>query len=606
MPAKSKTRPAPKASPAQEKLSAVRARMAHHGLDVYYVPSVDEHINEYLPVENQRRQFLTGFSGSAGDALIACQEAWVFADSRYYEQADYEVDRALFRVSKIGMEGHPNVAQAVLEMARKYPNKSYVFGFDPFTMTVQQYRQFEQTFRLTNVQLKPVTENLIDTVWVDDRPEPVNAAVYVVPVKYTGLSAKQKLAQVRKAMAAKKIDVLPITKLDQIAWLFNLRGNDIAYNPLFIAYAVITPNEAFLLTETSRFPAAICKNLKTLLQFKPYGEYAATLRTRLGSGQRILIDTKHTTMGTLNTARSCKATVVEVDHPVELLKAIKNKTEIHWMQQAHLKSGRAKTRALYWLEKQIKAKKTVTEKSFADQLEQFYKEEPDYVGLSFNTISGAGANSSIVHYGTPSGSKKLAAGQLFLVDSGVQYMGGTTDDTRTMIVGKPTALHKQRYTTVLKAHIACAAQVFPKGTDGIRLDAITRSALWNLGLDYGHGTGHGVGAFLNVHEGPNGIHRQAKTPLMPGMVTSIEPGYYEPGWGGIRLENLYVCIEKQKGWFGFETLTYIPFDKNLINFSILTTAEKTWLKKYHAAVLRKISKTLSKPEQAWLKRYCAL
>ena len=592
------------------KLEKLRGEMARQGFDAYYIPSVDEHINEYLPTENQRRQFVTAFTGSAGDCVVSRNSAWVFVDSRYHEQAGYEVDKTCFQISRLGLEGQPTPVQAIQEMARRSSGKKFVLGFDPFTVSVAQWQQFERAFKNSTIVLKPAGKNLIDTVWGKQRPRPAHASIYAVPTKYTGLSAKQKLALIRKDMAKHQIDVLPITKLDQIAWLFNLRGSDIAYNPVFTAYAVITPRLAYLFTEKSRIPKAVMKTLSSVVSVLPYEEYKDAFSSLLDGKTRVLIDPKHTTAGTLKLVQKTHAIVVEADHPVELRKAVKNKTELHWMQQAHLKSGRAKIRALYWLEQQLKAKKPVTEKSFADALERFYAEEPEFIGLSFNTISGSGANSSIVHYGTPSATKKLSAGELFLIDSGVQYMGGTTDDTRTTIVGTPTAVQKHRFTLVLQAHINCAAQVFPKGTDGIRLDAITRAPLWKEGLDYGHGTGHGVGAFLNVHEGPNGIHRLAKTPFEPGMITSIEPGYYQPGWGGIRLENLYVCVEKkaQKDthWLGFETLTYIPFDTRLIDFSMLSTDQKDWLKDYHAEVLRKIGKTLPKTEQTWLKQYCSL
>lgn len=597
-----------KESIAAHKLAALRQQMAAHQLDAYLIPSVDEHINEYLPENKQRRAWASGFTGSAGDFLVTQTEAWVFADSRYHEQVDYEVALSQIHVSKLGLNGQPSPSEKIKQLAEG--KQAFRLGFDPFTLTVQQAQAFEKTFAGSGIELVPIQGNLVDPLW-HDAPAAIQSEVYAIPETITGQSWQQKLSQVREKMKAAKADVLPITKLDQIAWLFNLRGQDIPYNPVFIAYAIITTDQAHLFMHADRVRPDDLQALAAHVAIHPYEAYSKTLQT-LSTNKAILIDPKHTTHGTLTLIQQSQGTVKEAEHPVELLKAIKNDTEIRMMQSANLKASRGKIRAWAWLDQQITAGKTVTEESFKDTIEHFYAEEEGFIGLSFNTISGAGANSSIVHYGTPDPNKKLELGELFLIDSGCQFMGGTTDDTRTMLVGNtPTDLQTLRYTEVLKAHINCAMQQFPKGTDGIRLDGITRATLWQHGLDYGHGTGHGVGAFLNVHEGPNGIHRLASKALEPGMINSIEPGFYEPGWGGIRLENLYHVVNRSEDaagtpWYGFESLTYIPFDKKLIDTGALSPQQLQWLRDYYQAIVEKIGPTLPADESSWLKALCTI
>ncbi len=587
----------------QEKLAALRALMKAHPVDGYLVPSADAHLNEYVPAECKRRDWISGFTGSVGDFFITQTEAWVFVDSRYYEQADQEVETRWITVSKLGLENQPTLSETIRNAARG--QSVFRLGLDPQTISMQQFQAFQKAFRDTSVQLVPISENLVDPLWGESRPKPVKAEIFALPIEYAGQSVEEKLNRVRQAMQERTVDVLPLTKLDQIAWLFNLRGADVAYNPLFIAYGLITENDAFLFVDQNRIRPLDREDLERYATLKPYDAYGETLKSSV-SGKRVLLDPKGVSCETLQWVEQAGGDILEADSPVELMKAVKNPTEIHWMKEANLRASRAKVRALCWLDQQLKAREAVTEASFAEKLEAFYAEEPGFMGLSFNTISGAGANSSIVHYGTPNPKKKLLPGELFLIDSGAQYLGGTTDDTRTLIIGKPTALQKRRFTEVLKAHINCASQQFPKGTEGIRLDGITRANLWNAGLNYGHGTGHGVGAFLNVHEGPNGIHARASKAFEPGMVTSIEPGYYEPGWGGIRLENLYFVKELSPGWYGFESLIYIPFDKRLMNKAALSPEQLRWLKRYHQAILRKLKPTLSPEEQRWLENACRL
>jgi len=601
-----------KAEQTASRLKALRDLMAQHELDAYLIPSVDEHINEYLPENKQRRGWASGFSGSAGDFLLTPEQAWLFVDSRYHEQTDYEVALDHIQVSKLGRANQPTLSEKILAMAEG--KERFRLGFDPFTLSVQQGQAFQKAFDQTGIQLAPVHGNLVDRVWTD-APPAEKSEVFALSDTVTGQSVADKLKAVQERLQKLKVDLLPVTKLDQIAWLFNLRGQDIPYNPVFTAYALVTPKSAQLFVDSSRIRPADLQALNALVSLHPYEDYTSTLQG-WASTPTVLVDPRHTTWGTLELIQRMNGRVKEAEHPVELMKALKNPAEIAGMQSANLKASRGKIRAWYWLEQQLAADKTVTEDSFKDAIEDFYAQEEGFFGLSFNTISGAGANSSIVHYGTPNPEKKLEKGELFLIDSGCQFGGGdfagTTDDTRTMLIGETATPEQQlRFTEVMKAHINCAMQQFPKGTEGARLDGITRATLWQAGLDYGHGTGHGVGAFLNVHEGPNGIHRLASKALEPGMVNSVEPGFYEPGWGGIRLENLYIVVERGEDkqgtkWYGMDSLTFIPFDKKLIDLALLSPQQLRWLRDYFQTIVEKIAPTLPAEEAAWLKGICTI
>ncbi len=594
-----------------ERLGGLREAMGLYALDAYYVPSVDEHINEYLPDNRQRRAWLTGFTGSAGDCLVGLREARLFVDSRYHEQVDSEVAQPLITISKLGTSNSPSLDETVKEWVNAgnaAGGKHFRLGFDPGTLTIRQYEAFQQAG--DPLELVPVAQNLIDPLWQNAPPTP-KSPVFALPLSATGQSASDKLAAVRQRLASVQADLLPITKLDQIAWLFNLRGGDIPYNPLFIAYALIESERATVFTDATRLEPDAVAALKSVADIRSYADYARVLPERVNGDKAVLVDAKHTMQLTLELIRQGGGQVRRGEHPVEALKAVKNATELQAMETANLRASRGKIRAWHWLDTEIAAGRTVTETSFRDTIEAFYAEEPDFAGLSFNTIAGAGPNGSIVHYGAPNPNKYLEVGELFLIDSGCQFrIGGTTDDTRTLLVGtQATNLQKLRYTEVLKAHINVAMQRFPAGTEGTRLDGITRATLWQNGMDYGHGTGHGVGAFLNVHEGPNGIHKMASTPLEPGMITSIEPGFYEPGWGGIRLENLYQVIampnnDGKAAGLGFESLTWIPFDKKLIDVSRLNPEQHDWLRKHHQTIFEKLAPTLNHDEAKWLEGIC--
>lgn len=598
-----------------QKLKQLRALMSSQKLDAYLIPSADEHINEYLPKHLNRREWASGFTGSAGDFLVTTDTAWLFVDGRYHEQADKEVDLKSVHISKLGKKGQPTLIEKLKTLAQE--KQGLRVGYDPFTLTAAQYKQYEAQLAPWGATLAPVKRNLVDKLWKQDRPAPLNAPTGVISDKAAGKTVAEKLKDIRKAMKDQNAEVLPVTKLDQIGWLYNLHGQDIPYNPLFLSYAIVTPESAYLFTEPSRVDDQARKALKGLVEIRPYDAYA-TLMKGLSTGRNVLIDPAHNTQGTVRLVKNAKGKIISDKTPIEMMKAVKNDQEIEGMKQAHLRASVALVRVWKWVEDQRAAGNAITEKSFADQLEAFYAADPAYRGLSFNTIPGAGANGSIIHYGTPDPKKKLEDGELFLFDSGAQYLtdewGGTTDTTRTIGVGqKPTNMQINRYTAVLKAHISCARQIFPRGVTGAQLDGITRQELWSEGLDFLHGTGHGVGMYRNVHEGPNGISSRAVTPFEPGMVTSIEPGYYKKGWGGIRLENLYYVTEREQKldttgekMLGFEPLIFVPMDKALIDKDALSNEQLAWLKNYNTQVLQKLTPLLEADEVRWLKDKCKL
>jgi Xaa-Pro aminopeptidase len=611
-------------SPLLARLSDLRSLLCGYDLDGYFIPSADEHLNEYLPEAKQRRQWVSGFTGSAGEFLVGIEKAWLFVDARYHEQADLQVDPSLIQISKLGLEGHKTPIETLEEigdLALK-EDTNFRLGFDPFTLTVLEYRQMRQRLEASGIELVPTQINLVDRLrnrspWQSSDPIPAygNSLVFELPEALTGESVSKKLERVRQSMQKSKATIFPVTKLDQIAWLFNLRGQDVECNPVFIAYAIVTLTEAYLFTNQARIGDDVKRSLSEFVNILDYDQYLPMLEL-LVPKNRVLIAIHQTTLGTHLKLKECKAKIAEVKNPIEEFKALKNAVEVAQMQMANLKASRAKTLTLKWISEQVLAETTISEWDVVAMIERFYRETEGFQELSFPTIAAAGTNSSIVHYSTPSPVNKLKSGDLFLLDSGSQFLAGTTDDTRTIAIGEPTAEQIERYTEVLRSHINCAMQKFPKGTTGAQIDGIARSSLWSKGLDFGHGTGHGVGVFLNVHEGPNGISKRVQTELEAGMVTSIEPGFYQSGWGGIRIENLYVVREisqensqadktkKAPPWFEFESLTYIPFDKKLIDRDRLNPQQQEWLTRYHQEVMTKLSPMLDAEQMEWLRSVC--
>ena len=584
--------------------------MLSHTLDMYIVPSTDEHLNEYVPLHYRRLAALTGFNGSAG-TVIVCQEGMhqLFVDSRYHIQAEQSCG-AEFYIHKMGNKGVPK-PHAWFENCEK---KELRVGVDPFLMSVKQYGKYETALQALGHTLVPVNPNLVDSIW-NNRPEPSQESIFALNPKFIGESTQSKLEHVRTAMQKEKVSAFLSSTLDEIAWLTNLRGKDIPNTPVFEAHVVVLQEQAFCFVH---HPQLLQKLLdqsdrtQKLWQCRPYSEYESILKKIASEQQRVWLDVDRTSRGVW----SCfeKSLLCEKRSPVQMLKAVKNSVEIKSMQEAHAHAACAKIRSFIQLFNAIGHQQKVSEHTYAEWLEEEYKKEANFVDLSFPSIVACAEHGAIVHYTDHDSEKPFNSGDLLLIDSGIQCGGGTTDDTRTLVIGEATRKQRWHYTQVLRAHIHLAQQIFPEGTPGSALDAITRSSLWNAGLDYGHGTGHGVGSLLSVHEGPQHIAPVAHdVPLRPGMIVSNEPGYYEADWGGIRLENLYVVKKtplqpkhpSSKTWLCFEALTLIPFERKLIQKNLLTTPEKKWLSEYHDRVYQEISPLLQKiAHREWLRYAC--
>lgn len=588
----------------EEKLRALRAKMAPLGLHDYLVPSADEHLNEYLPERRKRREFLTGFTGSAGDFLVSAKDAWLYADGRYHLQAEREVQGSGISVMKVGAPASRPLLAHVEERCGLV--QGYALGVDPMTIPLATAEALEERLERHGGRLVPVEENLVDGLW-PDAPKPSTTPLLELDSTWTGASTASKLDVIRKDLRKSGASAFVVVKLDQIAWLLNLRGrDDIPYNPVFESFLIVRDDrfQLFLHGKTARLPAGFVEK-NAGLEVYEIGQFPAMLQTVGEQRARVAIDPSSTTWGVFTLLDAHGAEILRVSSPIEERKAVKNAAEQEAQRRANLRASVAKTRAILWLRRQIAAGETVTEASFRTRIEMHYAEQEGFFGLSFNTIAATGAHGAIIHYGacdeTP-----LALGDLFLIDSGAHIAGGTTDDTRTVAVGRATPEARKLYTLVLKGHIAAARQRIPEGAPGSALDALARSALWNEGLNYDHGTGHGVGAFLNVHEGPFAISERDRkpysgNPLKEGIVSSIEPGYYREGFGGIRLENLYLYVREKSSdariWLRLEPLTYIPFDPLLTDDALLDPADRAWLDAYHADCIEKLSPLLPETER---------
>ena len=593
-----------------QRLERIYQRLTEYRVDAYLVPSSDAHLNEYVPTYQCRRAAISGFTGSAGDVLLSPLGNHLFVDSRYHLQAEQEVDIVQFRVHKVGLADAYTLKSWLTEMEKQ--RGTLRVGFDPFLHDMASHASYAAALSASGSALVPIDANLVDEVW-EDRPAAPAQPIYALPKDVTGRPVGDKLGAIRQQMGEVGAGALIVTKLDEIAWITNLRGSDIAYNPVFESYLVVESERATCFTRAAP-SAALRQELAPDIDFQSYDAYPLAVRQlQVPSGQAVWLDPGGTTMGTRLLLPET-ASIHESRNPVVVMKAEKNDAEIASMRRAHVHAAAAKIRSLARLEQLLAAGQGVSERGYSEMLHEEYSSEEGFSDLSFTTIAAAGANGAIVHYSQASDDVLLTDGDLFLVDSGAQVMGGTTDDTRTVVVGSGTDRQRRLYTLVLRCHIQLARQKFPEGTSGAALDAVARSLMWNAGLDYGHGTGHGVGAFLNVHEGPQRLspHGSGEA-LKPGMVVSNEPGYYEEGWGGIRLENLYVVVPDDdmpphpsgKGWLRFEPLTLIPFDQRLIDREQLSGVEAAWLDAYHERVLQTMEPLLASDHGDWLRDACA-
>ena len=589
---------------AAARLSALRAVLKSSGLNGFIVPKADEFQNEYVPAYADRLAWLTGFTGSAGCAVVLEDRAVLLADSRYTLQAKAQAGETLYAV-----ELAPKTTPATW-LAANAPQGA-VIGFDPALYTLAGIKPLRDEAAKKGFKLKPVRSNPIDRIW-KNRPAPRHAPIFLQDETFAGESAASKLGRVQKAVQENGATGLLVCAPDEAAWLFNIRGHDIVHTPLPLVRAYVpAAGDPVIFTSPGHITPENEEAVGQLARIADLASLSKVLPGLAGPGARVMIEPARTTLTVAAALNRSRAKAIERPSPCAQLKAKKNGIELQGARKAHLRDGAALCRFLAWLDAEAPSG-AVDELAASDRLEQFRRETNLLEDLSFDTISGAGSNGAIVHYrATPETNKKLLPGTLYLIDSGAQYRDGTTDVTRTVAIGEPAPEMRRHYTLVLKGHIGIATARFPEGTRGVDIDAFARRALWQAGLDYGHGTGHGIGSYLSVHEGPQSISRNGMVALEPGMIVSNEPGYYREGHYGIRLENLCAVTgpEAVEGgetpMLGFETLTLAPFDRRLIVADMLTADELEWLNGYHARVRDELSPQLAGGALRWLQSVTA-
>lgn len=579
------------------RLSALRAELARKGVDGFLAPRADEHQNEYVPKSAERLAWLTGFTGSAGTAIVLADRAAIFIDGRYILQAPREVDTKLFAPFDVGVTAPPRWLADNAQSGAK-------IGYDPWVHTPAQIERFAKALEGRNIALIPLAENPIDTIW-SDRPSPPKGAISLYPPRLAGQSAKAKIARVRKALG--DADALFVSDPHALAWAFNIRGADIAHTPIALGFALL-PKEgkARLYVDEAKLSAKTRGALQALADIAPADAIVADLAQAGGRGEAIIFDSATVPSKLIELFREAGGRPRLGDDPIALLKAVKNETELAGARAAHLRDGVALTRFLAWFD-EAAPKGELTEIAAAQALETFRRDSGELRDVSFPTISAFGPHAAIPHYRVTETSDLRIGRGVYLVDSGAQYLDGTTDVTRTLVVGRASKRLREHFTRVLKGHIAIARAVFPVGVSGAQIDAFARRSLWEAGLDFDHGTGHGVGAYLSVHEGPQRISKVGTPPLQAGMILSDEPGYYRAGEYGIRLENLIIVEPREiagaeRKMLGFETLTLAPFDLALVEPKLLSAEETQWLDAYHARVRRELSPYLDAKTRKWLSR----
>lgn len=581
-----------------EKLAALRGLMAEHHIDAYIIPSSDPHISEYLPDHYKCIAWASGFTGSAGTLAVTQDFAGLWTDSRYFVQANEQLTGSGYELVKLKVQTAPEYAEWLAECLPE----GAVVAFDGRLASVALAKAVQEKLLPAGIRLNSSVD-LLSPLW-QDRPALPAAAAYLLGEATTGASTENKLQRLREDMKRKRVNAHLISSLDDLAWLFNIRGSDVACNPVVLGFALITADTATLFINRRKLPDAALTTLTAAgVEVADYEQVEEALDA-LDPGTTLLIDPKRTCFAMYTRALQ-SATIIEQTNPTTHFKAVKNPVEIAHTRETMEKDGVALTRFFKWLEETV-GKETITEISLAGTLRQFRAAQEGFVGESFDTIAGYRAHGALPHYkATPQSDSPLQPEGLLLVDSGGQYVTGTTDITRVVSLGNITDAERTDYTLVLKAMIEGSTAVFPKGTRGYQLDAITRKPLWDHQRNYGHGTGHGVGFFLNVHEGPHTFNAAAvDVAVEPGMITSIEPGLYREGAYGIRIENLVLSIDHQETLFGtflaFETLTLCYIDTALIDKSLLDIRHIDWLNSYHARVYEALSPRLDDDERRWL------
>ncbi|XP_019423460.1 PREDICTED: probable Xaa-Pro aminopeptidase P [Lupinus angustifolius] len=650
-----------------ETLSALRSLMASHSppLHALIVPSEDYHQSEYVSERDMRRRFVSGFSGSAGLALITKNEALLWTDGRYFLQAEQELSDQ-WKLMRLGEDPPVDIW-----MADNLPKDASI-GVDTWCISIDTAQRWERAFSGKQQKLVETTKNLVDEVWINRPPAEINA-VTIQPLKFAGRSVGDKLKDLRKKLVQEQARGIIFTALDEVAWLYNIRGSDVAYSPVVHAYAIVTSNSAFIYVDKQKVSAEVKSHLEENgIEIKDYTAVSSDVAllaynkpaagpTANGALAEVTKEAGKTSSETNSSINSnhqaeeksndliwadpgscCYAlylklnadTVLLQQSPLALAKALKNPVELEGLRNSHIRDGAAVVQYLVWLDKQLQdnygasgyflegnaVKKEnhlqslkLTEVTASDKLEGFRASKEHFRGLSFPTISSVGANAAIIHYKPQAETcAELDPDKIYLFDSGAQYLDGTTDITRTVHFGKPSAHEKACYTAVLKGHIALGNATFPNGTTGYSLDILARIPLWKYGLDYRHGTGHGVGSFLNVHEGPHLISFRPQVrsvPLQSSMTVTDEPGYYEDGNFGIRLENVLVVNEADtkfnfgdKGYLSLEHITWAPYQTKLIDLNLLLPDEINWLNSYHKTCRDILAPYLDEAENAWLKK----
>ncbi len=583
------------------RLEAVRNEMETEKLDAFIVPRADEYLGEYVPEHNERLKYISGFSGSAGMVVLLKDRAAVFVDGRYTIQVQQQVPSDLY-------EYHHLIEDPPISWLGRTLGKNARVGIDSRLHTYAFYQSTLAALSALDIQLVEVSENPIDKHW-QDRAIPEPQLAMLLEQEFTGESSASKRQRIGAIIEAEGGNIALITQLDSIAWLLNIRGADVPRLPVILGFATLSKSgEMTFYTDPRKIPNDLYQHVGEGVSIQDESLVADAFSSLGESNQVVLIDENTTNAYSVLRCIDSGCEILKERDPVLVPKAQKNRTELNGMRNCHVRDGSAVSKYLCWLETEVAAGRLYDEGELADRLEVYRRELSGIHDLSFDTISAAGANGALCHYnhqnGTPS---MLVLDSLYLVDSGGQYSDGTTDITRTVVIGQPCDEHKKMFTLVLKGHIALARAVFPKGTAGVQLDALARQFLWQEGLDYDHGTGHGVGSFLCVHEGPQRI---AKVPspgaeLLPGMVLSNEPGYYKEDCYGIRCENLMAINQRQDGMLEFEIITFAPFDLRLIDKQLLSPDETHWINQYHQDVFEKLSPLMEGDSLAWLERSTA-
>lgn len=585
-----------------DRIEAFRKLMIERGIDAYVIPTADFHESEYAGEYFKCRAFMSGFTGSAGTLVITEKIAGLWTDGRYFIQAKDQLKGSGITLYRMGEDGVPGIYDFLLEQV---PEEGCI-GFDGRVINAKLGEAFEEIAEIKGGKVL-YEEDLVDAVWAD-RPELSHEPIYLLDKEVTGESRIERIKRLREAVKEHEAEVHIVTTLDDIAWLLNIRGNDVLYNPVALAYLVLASDECVLFVQSAAVSADVKNALEAdgieLMEYEQFYDYVKTIEGD------VLLDYNKVSYALIQNLND-KVEIIDEQNPTILMKAVKTKTEIDGMREAHIRDGLAVTRFMHWLKTNI-GKATITEISAAEQLEEFRKEQAGYMMPSFETISAYGSNGAIVHYSPSEETNKTLEGRGFLlVDSGGQYACGTTDITRTFVLGELTGEQKLHYTAVLKGMLALADTRFKYGCTGLNLDYTARKYLWDLGLDYNHGTGHGVGFVLNVHEAPNSFRwRKTVTDsavLEPGMITSDEPGLYLAGEYGIRTENLILCIEDKSTDYGrflkFEHLTMVPIDLDGIDISSMEKVDIDRLNRYHELVYKTLSPHMSEEECVWLKEY---